>query len=116
MFQMRFYALVLWRSMVGCRALLQLLYLGSGEVLRYQPDEADLRATERKLAALWAAISRAAGRATGGPARAGCASGATTRRLPGVRRHPPAAARAGRRHRRPVPTRPPPRGPLRLDV
>jgi putative RecB family exonuclease len=39
--------------------MLQLLYLGSGEVLRYEPDEADLRATERKLLALWAAISRA---------------------------------------------------------
>jgi putative RecB family exonuclease len=40
--------------------MLQLLYLGSGEVLRYEPDEADLRATERKLEALWHAISRAA--------------------------------------------------------
>ncbi|HEY9349581.1 MAG TPA: hypothetical protein VIP75_02725, partial [Acidothermales bacterium] len=39
--------------------MLQLLYLGSGEVLRYEPDEADLRATERKLIALWTAISRA---------------------------------------------------------
>ena len=34
-------------------------YLGSGEVLRYEPDEADLRATERKLHALWEAIRRA---------------------------------------------------------
>jgi putative RecB family exonuclease len=40
--------------------MLQLMYLsGDGEVLRYSPDEADLRATERKLEALWAAISRA---------------------------------------------------------
>jgi RecB family exonuclease len=40
--------------------VLQLMYLsGDGEVLRYSPDEADLRATERKLEALWAAISRA---------------------------------------------------------
>ena len=40
--------------------LLQLMYLsGDGEVLRYSPDEADLLATERKLNALWAAISRA---------------------------------------------------------
>ena len=43
----------------SCRALLQLLYLGSGEVLRYEPDEADLRATELKVQALWAAIERA---------------------------------------------------------
>jgi putative RecB family exonuclease len=59
MFQMRFYALVLWRLRGAVPRLLQLLYLGSGEVLRYEPDEADLRATERKLLALWAAIRRA---------------------------------------------------------
>jgi putative RecB family exonuclease len=59
MFQMRFYALVLWRLHGRVPRLLQLLYLGSGEVLRYQPDEADLLATERKLAAIWSAIQRA---------------------------------------------------------
>ncbi len=59
LFQMRFYALVLWRSTGVLPSVLQLLYLGSGEVLRYQPDERDLRATERKVTALWAAISRA---------------------------------------------------------
>ncbi|HEX7461407.1 MAG TPA: exodeoxyribonuclease V subunit beta, partial [Dermatophilaceae bacterium] len=37
----------------------QLMYLGDREVLRYVPDEADLRATERKIVALWAAIQRA---------------------------------------------------------
>lgn len=60
LFQMRFYALVLWRTRGVVPRLLQLLYLGSGEVLRYQPDEADLLATERKLHAVWAAISKAA--------------------------------------------------------
>ncbi len=59
MFQMRFYALVLWRMNGRVPKALQLLYLGSGEVLRYEPDEADLLATERKLAALWRAIARA---------------------------------------------------------
>ena len=59
MFQMRFYALVLWRLRGQVPRLLQLLYLGSGEVLRYEPDEADLRATERKVVAIWAAIQRA---------------------------------------------------------
>jgi len=59
MFQMRFYALVLWRLRGQVPRVLQLLYLGSNEVLRYEPDEADLRATERKLGALWDAISRA---------------------------------------------------------
>src|SRR5690606_34264929 len=59
MFQMRFYALVLWRLYGQVPRLLQLIYLGSSEILRYEPDEADLRATERKLAALWQAIRRA---------------------------------------------------------
>lgn len=59
MFQMRFYALVLWRLRGRVPRLLQLLYLGSGEVLHYQPDEADLRATERKVQAVWAAIEKA---------------------------------------------------------
>ncbi|MEQ7125960.1 PD-(D/E)XK nuclease family protein [Actinopolymorpha sp. B11F2] len=59
MFQMRFYALVLWRLRGVVPRLLQLVYLGSGDVLRYAPDEHDLRATERKLGALWAAIERA---------------------------------------------------------
>jgi len=60
LFQMRFYALVLWRTRGVVPRLLQLLYLGSGEVLRYEPDEGDLMATERKLHAVWAAISKAA--------------------------------------------------------
>jgi len=59
MFQMRFYALVLWRLRGEVPRLLQLLYLGSGEVLRYEPDAADLLATERKVEAIWAAIARA---------------------------------------------------------
>lgn len=59
LFQMKFYALVLWRLRGHIPRLLQLMYLGNGEILRYAPDEADLRATERKLAALWQAIDRA---------------------------------------------------------
>jgi putative RecB family exonuclease len=59
LFQMRFYALVLWRATGVVPRLLQLLYLGSEHVLRYSPDEADLVATERKVKALWAAIARA---------------------------------------------------------
>ena len=59
LFQMRFYALVLWRSTGVLPSLLQLIYLGSGEMVRYEPDEADLRATERKIGALWTAITRA---------------------------------------------------------
>lgn len=58
-FQMRFYALVLWRTRDVVPAMLQLVYLGNGEVLRYVPDEDDLRATERKIEAVWSAIQRA---------------------------------------------------------
>ncbi|MGH3369705.1 MAG: RecB family exonuclease, partial [Nocardioidaceae bacterium] len=59
LFQMKFYALVLWRTRGVIPAMLQLVYLGSGELLRYSPDEADLRATERKVEALWRAIAAA---------------------------------------------------------
>jgi putative RecB family exonuclease len=59
LFQMKFYALVLWRTTGTVPRLLQLMYLGDREVLRLSPDEADLRATERKLLALWEAIERA---------------------------------------------------------
>jgi putative RecB family exonuclease len=60
LFQMKFYALVIWRVRGTVPRLLQLMYLAEGEVLRYAPDESDLVATERKLAALWQAIERAA--------------------------------------------------------
>jgi putative RecB family exonuclease len=59
LFQMRFYALVLWRARGVVPAMLQLIYLGNAEVMRYIPDEADLLATERRVEAIWAAITRA---------------------------------------------------------
>jgi putative RecB family exonuclease len=58
LFQLKFYALVMWRVTGTIPSLLQLIYLGDGQVLRYQPDEADLRAAERKVRALWDAIER----------------------------------------------------------
>lgn len=59
LFQMKFYALVVWRTRGVIPAMLQLIYLGNGEMLRYEPDERDLLATERKVEALWRAIVRA---------------------------------------------------------
>jgi putative RecB family exonuclease len=59
LFQMKFYALALWRSGGVLPRMLQLIYLGNGEIVRYTPDEADLVATERKINALWLAIDRA---------------------------------------------------------
>jgi putative RecB family exonuclease len=59
LFQMKFYALVVWRLRGIVPSVLQLIYLGNGEILRYEPDEDDLRATERKVEAVWAAIRQA---------------------------------------------------------
>jgi putative RecB family exonuclease len=59
LFQMKFYALVIWRTRRVVPAMLQLVYLGSGEMLRYVPDEDDLVATERKVEAIWRAIRAA---------------------------------------------------------
>jgi putative RecB family exonuclease len=59
LFQMKFYALVLWRTRGIIPRRLQLMYLGDRQVLAYSPDESDLLATERKLLALWEAIERA---------------------------------------------------------
>ncbi|WP_234312429.1 RecB family exonuclease [Streptomyces griseus] len=56
LFQMTFYALVVWRLRGVIPRRLQLVYLGSGDVLTYDPVEADLRRVERKLLALWEAI------------------------------------------------------------
>ena len=91
---MKFYALVLWRLRGIVPRLLQLMYLGDGQIVGYAPDEADLLATERKVKALWAAIERARTErrlaAAPEPAvRLVRPQGA----LPGVRRHPAAAAR-----------------------
>lgn len=60
MFQMRFYALTWWRMTQEVPRLLQLMYLGNREVLRYEPDADDLRSTERRVLALRDAIARAA--------------------------------------------------------
>lgn len=59
LFQMKFYALVLWRLRGVIPTLLQLVYLGNGEIVRYQPREHELVATERKVKALWTAIEKA---------------------------------------------------------
>ena len=71
MFQMRFYGLTWWRMTGGVPRLLQLMYLGSRSVLRYEPEISDLESTERRVLALRDAISRAAdsGEFTPSPSR-----------------------------------------------
>jgi putative RecB family exonuclease len=59
LFQMKFYALVLWRTRGVVASQLKLLYLGDGEALTYAPEESELVRFERTLQAIWAAIERA---------------------------------------------------------
>ena len=60
LFQLKFYALALWRSRGVLPSRLQLVYLRDGQVLWIDPTESDLLATERKIRALWKAIELAA--------------------------------------------------------
>jgi putative RecB family exonuclease len=59
LFQMKFYALIIWRTRGVIPTLLQLYYLADRTVLSYEPAESDLLATERKVVALWNAIQTA---------------------------------------------------------
>ncbi len=59
MFQMKFYALVLWRTRGVLPRQLLLMYLSDKQSLAYSPDEAELRRFERTLEAIWQAILRA---------------------------------------------------------
>jgi putative RecB family exonuclease len=59
MFQLKFYALVIWRTRGVVPRKLRLLYLGDREVLEYDPDEGELLRFERTVEAIWAAIDRA---------------------------------------------------------
>ena len=60
MFQMKFYAVVLWRLRGIVPRQLKLMYLTDGQSLAYAPDEPELRRFERTLEAIWEAILRAA--------------------------------------------------------
>ncbi|WP_216204800.1 RecB family exonuclease [Amycolatopsis aidingensis] len=59
MFQMKFYAVVLWRLRGIVPRQLKLMYLTDGQSLAYTPDEPELRRFERTLEAIWQAILRA---------------------------------------------------------
>ncbi|MFF2008778.1 RecB family exonuclease [Streptomyces sp. NPDC058195] len=59
LFQMKFYALVIWRLKGVVPRRLQLVYLGSGDILTYDPVMGDLERVERKLLTLWEAIAQA---------------------------------------------------------
>ncbi|MFF5097316.1 MULTISPECIES: RecB family exonuclease [Actinosynnema] len=59
LFQMKFYALVLWRQRGVVPRQLRLMYLADRQALAYSPDEGELARFERTLEAIWAAILRA---------------------------------------------------------
>jgi putative RecB family exonuclease len=59
LFQLKFYALVLWRTRGIVPRVLRLLYLKDAEVCDYSPDAAELQRFERTLVALSQAIERA---------------------------------------------------------
>ena len=59
LFQMRVYALLVWRQSGRIPDMLQLIYLSDSQIVRLEPQEDDLRALEKTLRALAAAISKA---------------------------------------------------------
>jgi putative RecB family exonuclease len=67
LFQMRFYALVVSRLRGRVPAMLQLVYLKDGAVLRHVPSENELVTTERRIRAIWSGIRAAAEAGTWAP-------------------------------------------------
>jgi putative RecB family exonuclease len=59
LFQMKFYALVLWRTRGVVPRQLRLMYLADRDTLTYSPDAEELERFERTLRAIWAAIAKA---------------------------------------------------------
>ncbi len=59
LFQMKFYALVLWRDRGVVPRQLRLIYLADADTLTYEPDADELVRFERTVQAIWSAISKA---------------------------------------------------------
>ena len=59
LFQLKFYALVLWRMRGTVPRQLKLMYLSDRDTLTYCPDAVELERFERTLVAVWRAIERA---------------------------------------------------------
>ena len=91
LFQMKFYALVLWRTRGVVPRQLKLIYLADRDTLSYSPDADELERFERTLRAIWAAIDKAtaAGRVPAEPEPA-VRLVRSPRAVPGLRRHSPA--------------------------
>ena len=59
LFQMKFYAVALWRSHDLLATRLRLIYLADGQLLDYTPDFDELLRFEKTLIAIWRAIQSA---------------------------------------------------------
>jgi putative RecB family exonuclease len=59
LFQLKFYALVLWRTRGVVPSVLRLVYLKDGEICDFTPDAEELARFEKTIIALWAAIAKA---------------------------------------------------------
>jgi putative RecB family exonuclease len=59
LFQMKFYALVLWRTRGVVPKQLRLIYLSDTDTLSYQADADELARFERTVQAIWKAIAKA---------------------------------------------------------
>lgn len=59
LFQMKFYALVLWRTRGVVPKQLRLIYLSDTDTLSYRPEAEELAMFERTLQAIWKAIATA---------------------------------------------------------
>ncbi|WP_222592917.1 RecB family exonuclease [Cellulomonas persica] len=60
LFQMRFYAYVLWRTRGVLPKRLQLEYLGDGTMLQHEPTEPEMLTFEARIRSIWAGIQEAA--------------------------------------------------------
>jgi putative RecB family exonuclease len=60
LFQMRFYAYVIWRTRGVLPKRLQLEYLGDGVVLTHEPTESEMATIEARVRSIWAGIEDAA--------------------------------------------------------
>ncbi len=67
LFQMRFYAYVIWRTRGTLPKAIQLEYLGNGEVIRHEPSEAEMATLEARIRGLWSAVLDAARSGTWAP-------------------------------------------------
>lgn len=60
LFQMRFYAYVVWRTRGVLPKRLQLTYLGDGVVVTHEPTEPEMHTFEARVRSIWAGIEDAA--------------------------------------------------------